>query len=559
MALLVGLLALSLVFTSVLAYQAQDAARSHRLTAERALHDYATFAALEFTINAKEGLYSQINSVLYRPADLGVGAPTEYRLPMSLDSAVHHSEMCEDRLRDTAMFFFRLELTPRTIPVSRGCASPAVKAWLLDTIPPHARAVMQHDWDFAHVMALVNGEPQLAAYVVRRDRHGTPVTAYGFTTRYRPFATRVFLEIMEYYPLLPPSLVAGAKNDSVLSVLVTDKNGYVLYRSDMRYAPTYSGTMRTDKSFGGLATTVSLRPEIADQLVIGGLPRSRLPLLLCLLALSVAFVAVALVQLRREYELARLRSDFISSISHELRTPLAQVRMFAETLRLGRVRSDEERRRSLEIIDQEARRLTHLVENILQFSRSERRVTRLSPEPTELASQGRDAIECFAPLALARHVTLRVELADGLVALVDRGALRQTLINLLDNAVKYGPNGQTVTLAMTRQGDAVRITVDDEGPGIEPSERTRIWEPFYRLDRDANSAVAGSGIGLAVVHELVTQQGGRVAVEVSPSGGARFVIELPLLGDAGIGSPRTESSDATAPLAAVAPVPSRAT
>ncbi|HJU66210.1 MAG TPA: HAMP domain-containing sensor histidine kinase, partial [Gemmatimonadaceae bacterium] len=274
-------------------------------------------------------------------------------------------------------------------------------------------------------------------------------------------------------------------------------------------------------------TMVSLRPEAADELVIGGLPRSRLPFLLGLLLVTTGLVAIALQQLRREYDLARLRSDFISSVSHELRTPLAQVRMFAETLMLGRVRNEEEGRRSLEIIDQEARRLTNLVENVLQFSRAERRLTRLAPEPTDIAAHLRETVEGFAPLAEARHVEVRLELEEGVVASVDRGALRQTLINLLDNAVKYGPNGQTVTIGMSLTGDRVRIWVDDQGPGISGRERDRIWEPFYRLERDASSAIAGSGIGLSVVRELVALHGGSVHVERSPAGGARFVIELP--------------------------------
>src|SRR5213083_3043837 len=133
---------------------------------------------------------------------------------------------------------------------------------------------------------------------------------------------------------------------------------------------------------GRVQVQVALRPDVAPKLVVGGMPRSNLPMLLSLLAITAALVVGALLQLRREYELSRLRADFVSGVSHELRTPLAQIRMFSETLLLGRVRSDDERERSLEIIDQEARRLTHLVENLLHFSRSERRLTRLSPAPT---------------------------------------------------------------------------------------------------------------------------------------------------------------------------------
>ena len=112
----------------------------------------------------------------------------------------------------------------------------------------------------------------------------------------------------------------------------------------------------------------------------------------------------------------------------------------------------------------------------------------------------------------------------GLYALM---ALRQTVFNLLDNAVKYGPPGQSITVGVSRVADAVRVWVEDMGPGITEKERHRIWEPFYRLHRDANSAVAGSGIGLAVVRGLIRQHGGSVWVEDAVAGGARFVVELP--------------------------------
>src|SRR3712207_6139212 len=126
--------------------------------------------------------------------------------------------------------------------------------------------------------------------------------------------------------------------------------------------------------------------------------------------------------------------------------------MFAETLLLDRVRSEGERRRSLEIIDQEARRLTHLVENVLQFSRNERSVTRLSPEPTDVAVEVREVVETFAPIAAARGVALATQLGEGCTTEVDRAALRQVLLNFLDNAVKYGPPGQTVTVGARCDG-----------------------------------------------------------------------------------------------------------
>jgi signal transduction histidine kinase len=328
---------------------------------------------------------------------------------------------------------------------------------------------------------------------------------------------------------------------------VYDGNGHLVFKSDVQYSEMFTGSYKLDY-FGGLKSVVALRPTLAKTLLIGELPSERLPLLLGVLALSAALATIGVMQLRRESELARLRSDFIASVSHELRTPLAQVRMFAETLLLGRVRSDEERLRSLQIVDQEARRLTHLVENILQFSRAEREAIRLSPVPSELGSQVLEAIEAFAPVARARHVAIQTALEDDIVCVVDPAALRQILLNLLDNAVKYGPLGQTVTITVRRAGDRARIIVDDEGPGIPPEYRNRIWEPYQRLESAVDAAVAGSGIGLAVVAQLVALHGGRAWAEGAPGKGARFLVELPLGAMSGIGNRESGIGNGRPPL-----------
>jgi signal transduction histidine kinase len=232
---------------------------------------------------------------------------------------------------------------------------------------------------------------------------------------------------------------------------------------------------------------------------------------------------VALRQLRREGELARLRADFTSSVSHELRTPLTQILLYAETLELGRAAGEAERRRALGVIVQEARRLAHLVENVLQFSRAERRMVRVRTEIRRLAPLLRETVERFAPLA-GPPQRFALELEETLAAPVHPDSLRQIVINLLDNAAKYGGDGPVVVRAALADGRA-RLEVEDWGPGIAPGDRQRIWEPYVRLER--SPAVAGSGIGLAVVRELTAAHGGACWVEDAPSGGARFVVELP--------------------------------
>jgi signal transduction histidine kinase len=274
-----------------------------------------------------------------------------------------------------------------------------------------------------------------------------------------------------------------------------------------------------------LNVAVAITPEAAGTLVIGGLPRDRLPLIIGLMALTTALVVVSLVQLRREAEIGRLRSNFVSGVSHELRTPLAQIRMFTETLLLGRVRSDAEGRRSLEIVAREAQRLSQLVENVLLFSRGERQRPEIQCRATRLAPLVREVVESFAPLAASRQAVLRTELDPTVHARVDEGAVRQVLLNLLDNAVKYGPMGQVVRVGLQQDDGRARLTVEDEGPGIAPRDANRIWQPFHRL-ASAAAVTGGAGIGLAIVQQLVELHDGHVHVEPGATG-ARFVVELP--------------------------------
>jgi len=189
--------------------------------------------------------------------------------------------------------------------------------------------------------------------------------------------------------------------------------------------------------------------------------------------------------------------------------------------------------RSLEIIDQEARRLTHLVENILLFSRAERQLVRLAPRPCRLAGEVREALLSFAPIASTRHIRVVQALDDSACATVDVEAFRQIVLNLVDNAIKYSPASGTVWVTLGVHGDIVRLEVEDEGLGIPPADAERVWTPFFRLERDVKSAVAGSGIGLAVVRDLVDRHGGRAGVERRgrDQHGSRFFVELPRTAD----------------------------
>jgi signal transduction histidine kinase len=289
--------------------------------------------------------------------------------------------------------------------------------------------------------------------------------------------------------------------------------------------------------FGALSLELFVRPQQANALVIGGLPKSHLPFLLGVLALAAALSVVAVMQLRRETELARMRSDFVSNVSHELRTPLAQIRLFTETLRFGRARTPAEREWSLAHIDRETTRLGHLVDNVLRFGRvGHDDATR--PAPTDVAAEVHRITAEFLPLAASRQADIQTHIEPTPRVLLRPDTLPRILLNLLDNAVKYGPAGQTVTVAVTVRNGAVEISVADQGPGVKPSERESVFQPFQR--GSAAVIAAGSGIGLTVVKDLAEQNGARVWVETAPGAGkaegsARFVLSIPIFPSAANG------------------------
>ena len=523
------LLLLALAFAVILAMQAVGASQHQKAQAERVLRDYSAFAAAQYASRSAGYLWYYAFTPAIKTIDHARGRnrwlPDPSRLKPPTDSSEDSLSTLLLRHIPTA---FEFDSATRHFEFGGTALSPAWQRWLGDTIAAQMHLPPPSMEEVSAVLGAPPGEsPLVVVFTLPRTSARAQTRILGVVTdvaALRPYFEGAFTS----RPLLVKALTGGVRLDSIGSVVVRDAHGRAIYQSKPQYQSSITGHDTLGSYMAKFQVDVTLRPDIAGKLVIGGLPKSRLPLLLALLLLTAGLIVIALFQLRRESDLAALRTQFVSGVSHELRTPLAQIRMFAETLVLGRVRSDEERARSLAIIDQEARRLTNLVENLLHFSRAERQSLRVAPVPTLVGPLIRGVLESFAPLAGTRRVHIATSLREGAVALADEGALRQMLLNLLDNAVKYGPEGQVVTVGMDPpSGDRLRIWVQDQGPGIPTPERERIWQQFWRLERDRGSAVAGTGIGLSVVRQLAALHRGRVWVETAPAGGARFVIELP--------------------------------
>lgn len=529
--LVAGLLVLTLGLVGVLAYQALDAARSHQKVAEQTLKEHAHFAAWELSSALRRELYMQVLApgleVVAKSGGVYSGIPLK---PISSVKKVAEDFGWWPAASDLD-FVFRYPLDSGPLEYVGDVAPDAATAdWIVGLLKARAAyqpGIKKPFWS----MNLHGSGDQERILVVAVDPASVGAGRVGFGFQLKTHALKmVFGKIEEGFPLLPPALIGDRPGREVMSFTVATGAHRLLYRSSPQYESPYTAADTVGRIFGGLLATVSLRPEAAESLVIGGLPGSRLPTILGLLVLASGLVIAALFQIRREQELSLLRTDFVSSVSHQLRTPLAQIRMFGETLLLGRVRTEEERKRSLEIIVKESQRLTHQVDNVLLFSRAQRQDVKLNPQPLLLPPLIRETLESFCPLAEAQDCRLEASLEEDVEVQADPVAVKQILLNLLENAVKYGPRDQIVDVKLRRSTRGwVRLEVEDEGEGIPADQREMVFSPYARLERDRDSGIAGSGIGLAVARELAERMGGAVWAEEAMSGGARLVVELPVL------------------------------
>jgi signal transduction histidine kinase len=232
---------------------------------------------------------------------------------------------------------------------------------------------------------------------------------------------------------------------------------------------------------------------------------------------------------RRQQQLSEMKTNFVSSVSHELRAPIASVRLMAEELAEGETPSPEKQQQYHRFIGQECRRLSAVIENVLDFSRREQGREHFEFEPTELKTLVRETVELMRAYAEEKEVRLKVSQSDQpLVVEADGRALHRLLVNLIDNAIKHSPQNSTVRAGAEISQSVTRLWVEDDGPGIAPAEHRRIFERFYRIGSELRRETQGVGLGLSIVKHIAEVHGGCVKVHSDIGKGSRFVVELPL-------------------------------
>jgi two-component system phosphate regulon sensor histidine kinase PhoR len=247
-------------------------------------------------------------------------------------------------------------------------------------------------------------------------------------------------------------------------------------------------------------------------------------LILCFTGAVVTGSVLVWVFVRREANLSKLQSDFVSKVSHELRTPLTSIRMFTETLQLRRGDTEVENR-CVEALGKESLRLQTLIDRLLEWGRMESGRRSFIKRETDAGKVVEAAIHAFEPVRERRDVELEVDIAPNLpVILADHDALVDAVVNLLSNAYKYGGDPRKIAISAAALDGRVRISVKDNGGGIPHAEHKRIFQKFYRVDDRLARQKEGSGLGLAIVEHIVRAHGGRVDLESAPGKGSTFSL-----------------------------------
>jgi signal transduction histidine kinase len=286
-----------------------------------------------------------------------------------------------------------------------------------------------------------------------------------------------------------------------------------------------------DDVFRGLALGIKFQgTSVADK--VRGLVKNSLLILGVFSLLLVGGLVLAYRSVSKEVALARLKSDFVSNVSHELRTPLALIRLYAETLELGRIKAQDKVEEYYRIIRTESERLTALINNILDFSRIEAGRKEYEFRTTDLAELVSNTLDTYRGQIDEQGFKFEQSIDPNIPPVrVDREAIARSLVNLVNNALKYSDSEKFIGVRLYRTDSVLKLEVADHGIGIARSEQSKIFEKFYRAGDPLVHNTKGSGLGLSLVRHIAHAHGGEVEVESAPGNGSTFTLSLPLAAD----------------------------
>ncbi|MCU0420823.1 MAG: HAMP domain-containing histidine kinase [Cyclobacteriaceae bacterium] len=326
--------------------------------------------------------------------------------------------------------------------------------------------------------------------------------------------------------LVGPKLQKIAKDQFVLAVYEKD-NAAPVYST--LSGDTVTSAMLTKDFWVFPGYTLGIRTQGASlQHLVRQRTQNNLMLLIGLDVILVVAVVLAFRSVKKEVQLAQNKADFVANVSHEIRTPLALISMFAETLEMGRAKSEEKKQEYYAIIRQETHRLTGIVNKILNFSQTEAGKKTLHLQPVDLAHEIKDVLRVYDFHLKSKGFVYDAQDIPPTRVLADKDAVVEIIVNLLDNAIKYSPEEKTIELRTGQSATEGWLAVRDHGVGIARTDQKHIFDKFYRVPTGNLAKSRGTGLGLSLVRQLLTQQKGRIAVESDLGAGSTFTIFLPL-------------------------------
>jgi signal transduction histidine kinase len=324
-------------------------------------------------------------------------------------------------------------------------------------------------------------------------------------------------------------VLASVEFGKDILVGILDQNDSVLYIQDEHQLPEYLVTAGFSQQFAGWKVAMFDPDGKSIEQLTGKEKRLYLMLFAGIIVVMLIGIILMVRAVIHESEISRLKSEFVSNVSHELKTPLALIRMFGETLDSGIVTDEKKRRKFYSIIRKESERLTHLINNVLDFSRMDAGVKEYNFRETDLVEVVRNSLEVYKFQISDNGFNIESDLPDESINLkIDRDAISQVLLNLLNNAVKYSDKGKYIGIKVSKNSDFAMITVTDHGVGISKEELKKIFDKFYRVSTARTKETRGSGLGLTLSKHIVEAHGGTIEVESEVGKGSRFTVVLPI-------------------------------
>lgn len=281
--------------------------------------------------------------------------------------------------------------------------------------------------------------------------------------------------------------------------------------------------------FPDMKLGIILKGESVDELTKEK-QESSLIILLLLLVVVILLSFAGYSNIKKEFELIKMKSDFVDNVSHELRTPLSLINLYSETLSMGRINNDEKKSEYYKIIHQESERLSQLINKILNFSKIENGKSTYNLIKKNLNEIVEQVYGLYSLQLMEKGFELKLNLADtNLFGHFDEAAIKEALINLLDNAVKYSFDNKEITISTGKENKKIFLAIADKGIGISKQNQRKIFEKFFRVSEGDVHNAKGTGIGLTIVMHIINEHNGNIEVESKESFGSTFKLSFPVI------------------------------